>query len=164
MTILTTLARLPRPYSIGEGALLCKEAEQQGFTRAQWQEVASKELELNGNSSYLAFKSVVTGYAAVFVFGTIAIATWFQDVPDAVAMRFFIAAIVVATAGFFLAGWGKREKLRSALAAAVLRVKAAGMTNDQISVLKDDPRLKNDRDTLRFLDSIKTAPAATTTV
>lgn len=160
MTILTSLAKLPRPYSISDGLLLCKDAEKMGFTQAQWQEVAGKELASDGNWNYLAFKSVVTGYAAIIMFAAMAISTWFLD--GMIPMQFLIAIIVVAVAGWFLAGWGEREKLRSALAAAVLRARAASLTNDQISILKDDPHLKNCRDTPRFLDSVKKTAAPST--
>ncbi len=68
---------------------------------------------------------------------------------------FIIIAIIFALLSVVIFRFGKNEELRSALAIAVLREKASGMSHDQISILKDHPEIRTDRDTQKMLQSLQ---------
>lgn len=62
--------------------------------------------------------------------------------------------------GAFLNHLSGKERTNAAVAAAVLRHRAQGYSNDQISIFKDRPEFQNCTSTLRLLDSMKTYPTS----
>jgi hypothetical protein len=157
MNVPETLARLPRAYAIGDSCDLVKEAEKLGCTRPQWQSIAREDQKISGNWNYLAFKAMVLGTAAMIVPPLMAIIVAVTNGFTEAAIRFLIVAGGSIILGLLMRRWGKQEALRSGLATAVLRARAASMSNNEISILKDNEHLKTDRDSQAFLDSLKTS-------
>lgn len=158
MSTLSTLLALPKLYGVEVGASsgLLKDARQAGVSEKAWRALAQEEMDRHGNPSATAFKLVVVGYAMMVAFPLMALITFFTEGATDYARNLGIAAVVIACIGrLVFVPWGKRERLRAALAGAVLRARVSGMTDDEISILKDSQELRGCSSTARFLDQFK---------
>lgn len=141
-------------YSLENAKKLQKEALTQGFTQAEQDGIAKEEIAAHGNWNYLAFKAKVVGTATALVNPFLVLMVFPEAHPNAHVVL-VIFALLSIVGGLSFAQWGRREEKRSAVASAVLRARTAGMSRDEISVLKDQPELRKDRDTQRMLTDIQ---------
>ena len=142
-------------HSIESGRKLQKAALAQGFTQEELDAIAQEEMAAHGSWSYLAFKAKVVGtaFATLIPFFLVTMSVSNPNPSAYVARMVFLLLAIVG--GLSLAQWGRREEKRAAVAGAVLRARAKGLTHDEISVLKDQPELRGDRDTQRMLTSVQ---------
>lgn len=158
MNTVSQLAQSVDIFSMYSSTRLQKQALSKGFSQDQLDTVSKNELESFGNWSYLAFQSKTVGLTAIIVslliFGSVLFVSPADNTIDA-RTPFIITSAILAFGGAALFRYGKNEERRSALACAVLREKAAGMSHDQISVLKDHPEIRGDRHTQQMLETLQ---------
>ena len=156
MNILSQLAQSVDIFSIDSSTKLQKQALSKGFTQDQLDGISKNELNNFGNWSYFAFKTKVLGMTGIIVsLLMLGLVLFSSPAANVDGKAFIIIAIIFALLSVVIFRFGKNEELRSALAIAVLREKASGMSHDQISILKDHPEIRTDRDTQKMLQSLQ---------
>lgn len=154
MTPIQILLSCPQPTPISRPWALARFAEEKGLGWQEWEQIARDELAIHPSGSLDAFKYQFSGIAIMVSMALAIAASLAGIIPLFEAPQVFLTVGLFAV-GAFIARNGRMTRIHAAVAAAVLRHKAQGLSDAQIHALKEHPNLRDCTSTRLLLQSVR---------